>query len=272
MRRVAYGLLLTSGVVRAEPLVWSAPPDCPDEAAFVAAVRSRLERPALPLGGTVVIEARDGGFAAALSFGGEQRELLATRCDELVAAAAVIFASAVTEPPPPPPVVRREPVLPPPDADPPRWHAAVGLAVLGGQSAAPDFDLGGELAVRGSYRSYEASLSAARWLEADRDGIEIRPTAFALRAGRDISNVRLWVVGEFDRVAGTRAMAGAANAYLLGSGAGYAYPLATHVTALGTVELGAALHRVRFTAGDEILYETPRVTARAGIGVEISWF
>lgn len=271
MRRVAYGLLLTSGVAHADALVWSAPAGCPDEAAFVAAVRSRLETPSTPLAGTVTIEVRDGGFAATLTLGGEPRELVATRCDELVAAAAVIFASAVPEPPPPP-VVRRELVVPPPPQDHPRWHAAVGVAVLGGQSAAPDFDLGGELAVRAAYRSYEVSLSAARWLEADRDGIEIRPTAFALRVGRDLANVRLWAAGELDRVTGTRAMAGAANAYLLGAGAGYAYPLATHVTALGTIELGAALHRVRFAAGDEILYETPRVTARAGIGVEISWF
>ncbi|MFT3692830.1 MAG: hypothetical protein QM831_06800 [Kofleriaceae bacterium] len=246
------------------PLAWTIPEGCPAESVFREAVAARVETE--PSRGSIAIASRDGGFVAELAIADEHRELTAKTCDELVGAVAVIVAGLASE------VVRTFVSVPRIVASPPRWNAAVGIEAIGGQSAAPDLDFGGELNLRGSYDAFDAAIGAARWLDKSQAGVAIQPSAITLRFGWHATHVRAWLSGELDHVTGDAAMAGSANAYLLGAGAGYAMLLARHISAVGTIEVEGTVHRVSFAAGDVILYETPRVTARAGLGVEFAWY
>jgi hypothetical protein len=154
-------MLLADAAVAAEPvrLVYRAPATCPDEAAFIAAVRARTAEALFVTGAettsrtfTVSVDAVDPVNAIGAGFKGTlevtdrqaqtaQRHFEAADCGQVASALALLTAltidpnASMAEPPAPPAVARVIPISEPAPAplpvraDRPRWEFAAGVGV-----------------------------------------------------------------------------------------------------------------------------------------------
>ena len=279
----------------APKLTWRVPPGCPDESALRHAIERRLELSldAVDVAIDVAIDTTPEGFTARIDAHGvidESRTLSSTSCSELTDAVAVVIARIATEahaamPPAP---------RPPPPAPPPvlrattsrdDWNTGVRVSGIVGTGGAPSIGIAGELAAWLSWRDVGIEISGTRWLagtatlDHSSSGVEVSLEAVALRAGWWPADhwVRAWIVGETGTVDGTGVALttdrmGTARWLAAGGGAGIAVPIAPHVGVIASSELEIAIDHVGFALDTgEIIYRTPSVALRAGLGLEVRW-
>ncbi|CAN5452704.1 hypothetical protein BH11MYX1_BH11MYX1_13200 [soil metagenome] len=285
MRPVVLMVLMLRELASAAPHVaWHAPAGCPDANALLAAIAQRIEVPLeeVELAATVEVEATAQGFVAHVD-AGETRELAGANCAELTTAVAVIVARQATVRTRVATALRSMPleVAPPPPAwaSAVRWHAGVRVSGLAGTGDVPDVSIAGELAAFVTWNSVALELAGLTWRGSTigmNGAVDVGAAAIAVHLGwQPDRGPRAWGVLELDEVTGTgTAIPGGATARSLftGVGAGYAVPLALHVTAVAAGEALLAIDQVAFeTTSGATVYRTPALALRARLGLELAW-
>ena len=147
-------------------LDYTAPAECPDRDAFVTQIVARAPavkfEASAPRTFAVSITTTPDGFAGTLIVDATaDKQLAATRCDDLASALALVTAlaidptaSAAPEPPPPPPKQEVRVVAPPPRRDPGReWTPDLTAGAVVDSGVTPDPLLAGVLQLRGTWDS-----------------------------------------------------------------------------------------------------------------------
>ena len=210
---------------------WNAPDECPGIDAVkdeVRRVAGKVPPPAEPLSAAVTIQ-RGTGSAWLLTLATRtgarlgERKLAGSDCTELMHAAALVLAlminpeaSFIAEPPPPPPP---SPPAPPPERE---RRFAVGLDVMAGTGALPDFAGGFGLRLAVGAAALSAELRGSFWPSRTTASVS-DPAAggsFDLVDGSAAGCAR----GRHDQLLSPGACAGASLVRLHGSGYGVGYP------------------------------------------------
>jgi len=286
----------------ADELAWRAPAGCPGRAEVGARVEQRLgvSLDEITAGGIAIeVVARDGGFAATLDVAGvRERELVGATCDELADAVAVIVARverergvrrsarvvAVAAPPPPPLEQPDQPVAA--RHGPRRWQIGARAATLAGICVVPGVGFGGEVTALARVGLATLEIGAARWLTSSAqvehqaiDRVDVDLAVATARIGARLPNVPLrgWLVGELGSMSGTGVemdtrRSGSGRWVAGGVGFGTAWNLGRGVAVVIAAEAIDAAQRPAFVLVDgSILYESPRISARTWLGVEVAW-
>lgn len=284
---------------------WAGPDDCP-EGAVRSSLAARLETPvdALPFDVDVTIANDERGLTATLVIAGamtDARTLSSASCGELADALAIVIARLVSvapppapappppapaPPPPPPAIVEVAPVPVRPRVEPPPWNAGARISGIVGTGGAPLVGIAGDAGAWAAWRSLSLELAVSRWKsntasvgDTSMAGVDVGLTSVAVRAGWRSSRDRrrAWLVGEVGSMRGTgvgiaESRGGSARWSAVGLGGAYGWPLAEHVALVAAVEAEFLIDHVAFTVDDgSVLYATPRLGLRAGLGIELGW-
>jgi hypothetical protein len=271
-------------------LDYAAPDGCPDRDAFVAQIVQRTPavrfEASAPRTFAVEIAATADGFAGTLVVDSTaDKQLAATRCDDLVSALALVTALAidptidptVTPPPPPAPIAVRAPARAPAS----RWRPDVTAGALVDSGVTPDPVLAGVVQWRASWTRlavetafvggrdttmYEGSTATFTWLA-------VRPAAcLVMRRTLELAgcgHVELGLV----RAAGEEIVNGRALNRLWWT-AGVHGDARWPARSRGFVQLQLGLSvpltrdRYRFNPG-VVVHETSVVTGWLGLGVGV---
>lgn len=290
-------LVAISASAQAATWRWSAPEVC-SEQTLRASVAQRIDgsMDALPLDIDVAISAGEDGFTATIVVGGaiaDTRTLTSASCDELTDAIAIVIArlaSVVARPsvavaPPPVGVVEVGPIVARTIERPHVWNGGARLSGIVGTGATPSLGVAAELGVWAQWRSVSLELAVSHWKSntaalgyREMAGVDVALDAIAVRAGwRPGHRLRGWLVGELGSLDGAGFglgvnRRGSARWSALGGGGAFAWPVVDHVSLVAAAELEFLIDHVRFAIDSgSILYETPPVAVRAGLGVEIGW-